>query len=231
MKKELSKELKLIPHGMSPKMNLVFMISFVILGIVFELLNYKMSVEDVSVTMGFNLGGVFLFCAAMFPGQMLISLDIAALVQTSPYKRRLQTSMLTEITLMGNLIAMTLIIVLRGIACAVTNTSFEKGFASLCMTGVIGFFIMAFSSVMYKHFIASLLMLYVLMIAASGGYGYLSFCISRGIMNFSIHPIWVVILCYVLILLGALLENIVAKLFYKHDISKLAFGAAMKRCV
>ena len=33
------------------------------------------------------------------------------------------------------------------------------------------------------------------------------------------------------VLILALLENIVAKLFYKHDISKLAFGAAMKRCV
>lgn len=230
MIKNVIKEIKLTPYGLSPKMNLFFMIFFIIVGTVMELQSYTVMINDAS-SGSFYLGGVFLFCAAMFPGQMLVSLDVSALVQASPYKKRLQTSMLTQITLITNLIVLTLMIVLRIIYCAVMHTDFKSGLISLCMESICGFMIMMFSGVAYKHFIAAIVCLYACMLIGSMSYNFLIAQVFNGMPNISLHPALVVLLCYALIFLGAVLENLIAKLFYKHEISKLAFGSAMKRCV
>lgn len=230
MIKNVIKEIKLTPYGLSPKMNLFFMIFFIIVGTVMELQSYTVMINDAS-SGSFYLGGVFLFCAAMFPGQMLVSLDVSALVQASPYKKRLQTSMVTQITLITNLIALTLMIVLRIIYCAVTRTDFKLGLTSLCMESICGFMIMMFSGVVYKHFIAAIICLYVFMMAGGMAYNYMCAQVFHGMPVIPLHPVLVLLLCYALFFLAAVLENLIAKLFYKHEISQLAFGSAMKRCV
>ena len=71
MKKKISDLFCLMKCGLSFKSQVAFGILFLILGSVWEVFPIFGEVNMIDV------GSVFLFCAVMFPTQMLISLDIS----------------------------------------------------------------------------------------------------------------------------------------------------------
>ena len=95
MKKKISDLFCLMKCGLSFKSQVAFGILFLILGSVWEVFPILGEVNMI------DMGSVFLFCAVMFPTQMLISLDISEMAQTSPYKKALQTSIPAKISACG----------------------------------------------------------------------------------------------------------------------------------
>lgn len=228
MKKNLKKGISLIRYGAAFKMNLVLFVIIFILGIVAEVMSFQMHING--SFMVFDVGAVFLLCAAMFPGQLTLSVDISALAQTSPHKKNIQTAMMTEMNLTFSLAAMTLIVAIRLIMCAVTHTGLVEGLGDLWYTaGIVEFALLIFFSVCYKYFILFMAVMYVVLLVVGWGLG---FAVGSGVITSTmlvVHPLVSVLVSYVLLLAGAFLGNLSSRLLYKKNLSKIAFGAAMQR--
>lgn len=228
MKKNLKKGISLIRYGAALKLNLVLFVMISVLGIVAEILNYQMCIFGGAMV--FDLGAVFLLCAAMFPGQMTLSVDLAALVQTSPHKKNIQTTMMTEMNIVCGLIAMTSIVVIRLIMCAVTGTGLAEGLGNLWYTaGIVEFALLIFFAVCYKYFILSMAVMYLFLIVTGACIG---FAMGSGIISSAqliLHPLGSLTVSYVLLFAGTFLGNLVSRLLYKKNLSKIAFGAAVQK--
>lgn len=63
-------------------------------------------------------------------------------------------------------------------------------------------------------------------------YGAVGFTVGIGkieIMTFFLHPFVSVVVCYAFVLAGATLENLISRLLYKKELSKFAFGSALRQ--
>ena len=94
------------------------------------------------------------------------------------------------------------------------------------MTGMWAFVILLFTGVCYKFFVVSMIVIYIFMFGAGmlltiG----LHFFIPKGF----IHPLVAIVADIVLVLTGGVIQYGLMKLFYKFPLSKVAFGAAIKR--
>lgn len=224
MKNDVIKGMKIARYGLDLKMNIVFLVGFIIFGGFWEISAAISGIEDPLLSV-FNAGDIFLFVAAMFPAQLLISVDLAEFVQASSYKKRIQTTMFTKVSLIGFLIALTLIIALKGTGCLIAHKDMGQVLGQLYVTVIIGVIIMLYSAVAYKHFIPTVIMLFVLAVLL----GMMANMIGRYQQFFTMNPIVSVLVSYGMILLGGLLHWLIARGFYKHEISKMAFGASLKR--
>ena len=66
------------------------------------------------------------------------------------------------------------------------------------------------------------------MVAFGGGFA-VGIGQMKGKMMISMHPVLSIFISAVLILLGGMLQYAMTRLFYKHPLSKMAFGAAARK--
>lgn len=234
MLNDLKKGYRLVPYGVSRTMNLVFMVFFALLGAFLEVL-IALGQTNGHFFSGLNtfidLGAVFLFCAVMFPGQLVTSLDVSLLAQASPYKRKLQTDMASLVTLFGNLAAMAVIVTIRLVIASLFSEQASAVLGTLPLLGLVGFALIVYSGLMYKFFVISIIVLYVVMVI--GGV-YSGFGAAMGnssdlsqIMSLPTHV--AILLCFVLVLAGSGLQYLITRLAYKRPLSKYAFGSAIRK--
>lgn len=220
MKEQLSKGWKLRGYGLGVKTQRAFCIIFLIVGTLFKLSPLE------TEYMGIDVGAVFLFCSAMFPAQLVMSLDMSQMVQASPYKKKLQISIPAKMTTAGVMIMLGWSIFLQVISCMISGKNFADQGVKLLMTGMWAFVILLFTGVCYKFFVVSMIVMYIFMF----GVGMLleiglHFFIPKGF----IHPLVAIVADIVLVLTGGVIQYGLMKLFYKFPLSKAAFGAAAKR--
>lgn len=208
MFKKVKLGLSLVKYGFRPGTNLLMCILFLIIGLIVEV-----------STKGTNLIGAFyLLLVAMFVFQMIISMDVSSFVQTSKMKKALQTTVPVVTGTVLYLVIFTFLVVEKTILIKVNPETEEELLANFVLLIVMVFGAMVYTGFCYKFFLT----------------GTIFFCIYVGatmtlveliIRNGVIKPDFVttVILGYVLIVLGGLVEYGLASLFYKKDLSKFAF--------
>ena len=219
MKEQLSKEWKLGGYGFEVKTQRAFCIIFFIVGTILKL--FPVETDHLAI----DAGAVFLFSSAMFPAQLVMSLDMSQMVQVSPYKKKLQTSIPAKMTTAGVMIMLGWGIFLQMISCAITGKNFADQGVKLLMTGMWAFVVLFFTGVCYKFFVVSMIIMYILVIGAGLLVGIVQFLIPKGF----IHPLVAIVADIVLVLTGGVIQYGLMKLFYKFPLSKAAFGAAIKR--
>lgn len=228
MKKKLKTGIRLIPYGVALKVNLVLFILMFILGILFEVMGFTQRLGGGPVF--YDLGAIFFLCMAMCPGQMTVSTDLSAFVQSSPCKKTIQTSMLTGMNFVFGLVAVTVLVVFRLILCAVTHTSLAVGLGDLWYTvGLVEFALLIFFIFVYKYFVLSMVILYVCMLLLGGATGLAAGMGKIDMMTLFLHPAVSVLASYALLFLGAPLGYLVSCLLYKKKLSKFAFGSALQK--
>lgn len=95
MKNDLAKGFQLMRFCLSKYTNFIMMVVFFCLGLTMELLESSGAVPQRSGGyFPIGIGAIFLVCTAIFPPQMAVSLDVCLMAQASPYKKKLQTSIL-----------------------------------------------------------------------------------------------------------------------------------------
>ena len=218
MRQELSKAWKMQNYGMGKTGQMVFSIIFFVLGTIVNLF-------PVFQSNAMDVGTVFLMCAAMFPAQLVLSTDMAQMVQASPYKKRLQTSMPVRISLACTLAMFGWAVFLQVMSSKIQQTAFSQQGLHILLIGIWAFIMMVFSGVAYKFFLAALLVVYVLMFAAGFGIG----INYEAFEHAAIHPLAAILADLVLIFAGALIQYGLQKLLYKFPLSKYAFGSGMKK--
>lgn len=220
MKEQLSKGWKLRGYGLGAKTQRAFCIIFLIAGTLLKL--FPVETEYMAI----DVGAVFLFCSAMFPAQLVMSLDMSQLVQVSPYKKKLQISIPAKMTTAGVMIMLGWSIFLQVISCMISGKNFADQGVKLLMTGMWAFVILLFTGVCYKFFVVSMIVMYIFIFGAGMPLEIgLHFFIPKGF----IHPLVAIVADIVLVLTGGVIQYGLMKLFYKFPLSKAAFGAAAKR--
>ena len=220
MKEQLSKGWKLRGYGLGAKTQRAFCIIFLIVGTLFKLSPLE------TEYMGIDVGAVFLFSSAMFPAQLVMSLNMSQMVQASPYKKKLQTSIPAKMTTAGVMIMLGWSIFLQVISCMISGKNFADQGVKLLMTGMWAFVILLFTGVCYKFFVVSMIVMYIFIFGAGMLWEIgLHFFIPKGF----IHPLVAIVADIVLVLTGGVIQYGLMKLFYKFPLSKAAFGAAAKR--
>lgn len=231
---ELKKGWKLAFYGISKTANLVFMAAFAVIGILLEV----MTVADQAGGGGhfsgiytvLDLGAVFLFCAIMLPGQLATSLDVSLLAQASPYKKKLQTDIACALTMWSSLAAMAVIVIIRLIGAAVAPGQAEAILGQLPVAGTIGFVLILFSGVLYKFFVLSMIILYVIVFAGGMGLGILDTMGKfSGMFGSGLPAAASVLLAFAFVLAGCGLQWLITRAAYKRPLSKYAFGAAAQK--
>lgn len=226
MKKDIMKAFKLMRFGVMAKVNFLMMIIFIIAGTVMEMTRMGINVQagDSSSVYGRFIGSVFILCSAMFPGQLLVSTSLTSLVQTSSYKKRIQTSMLAKLNVFCNFTAVTWIILLRLVHGLVYHENMAEQMDSLLLTGMFVFLFNLFGALMYKYFVASIFIIAFFSAALqvfdnwlSGGYAP---------AGFHLHPLLAAGFSYGMLIAGGFLSYWISKAIYKKDLSRMAFGAA-----
>lgn len=220
--------MKLIKYGMSAKQSFGTMILFMVIGTAFELMAV-LGVNNSTNTFWIDFGALFLYSAAMYPAQILMTLDISGMVQASCYKKRIQTSAMSLASLCGNLGALAILLLIRALSACIMPERAYLIWDSLPAVGILGLSLSIMAALMYKFYILSIIVLAGIFGTFSSLIGYQNFMgmeAAPGILRGMPLPA-AIAFCIVMILLGNGIQYLVARAIYKRPFSKGAFGNAI----
>lgn len=175
---------------------------------------------------GISIGTVLMIIAFMFPAQILYSLSVSNLVQSSPAKKRMQTAVPAAVTFAG--------VLGNYLACLVINLIFMAGHPErvgvICgetlMDAVFAAFTMIILGVTYKYFWASFLFGIVVFFDVRL-FGF-EINLDMGVSGGGAYAI-AAAAGFVLLLLGSLGQYGLSLLIYKTPMSKYAQSANLRK--
>lgn len=220
--KDIKLVFKLIPIGMAFKSQMVMMCVFLALGIVIEVLSKGET----------YLGGFYLAMTVLFIGQMIISLDVSTLVQSSSYKKKLQLKIpyIIESSLM--LVVYTIVVLIHiGFAYfGVEGISQEENYARqagcIFTVGLLISITAITFGVCYKYFLPAMLGFLIVFIPLLG----ITQNTYMGIKQYIEASIPRSVICaYLMIGIGFAISGLLARLLYRKDLSPLAFKGILNR--
>lgn len=174
-------------------------------------------------------GGFYLVLTAMYPVQLLYSLDVSNMVLTSSLRKKMQTSAPAVMNCVCVTIMYTLFLAIQIVwmMCRPERISIvcnELMGLSLVIVGV-----MIYAAVAYKSFVVSMLSFLVLFIVLFFSKDYVS---SRNLWDFGQEAgsfVIAALIGYVAIVFGSFLEYGASLLVYKWPLSKLGQPATLRK--
>lgn len=222
MMNDIKKAIRLVPMGIGFKTQMVTMGLFLALGIVIEIAQRGTS----------YLGGFYLSICALYIGQLIISLDVSTLVQSSPYKKLFQVHIPLAIETIMLLLMFSIVVAIHAVLAKVgiDGYSLEENYAmqARCIftNGIIISITAVFFGICYKYFIPAMVAFFLLMIPILG----FSQNTYLGIAQFLGESLSrAIIASYILIIVGFGICYLLSNLAYKKDISKIAFAGALRQ--
>lgn len=218
MMNDLKLGMKILRYGYGLKSNCVLAVVCLAMGIGFYLLGAAAA------------GSVMFLCVGMVPVQILQSLNMANLVQASPSKKRMQTSV-AAVLCCAAMLALYLAVALAGGVMALGRPRLlGQVCASLIVLGLYSVIIMLFTGIVYKYFVAASLVFIPIMVCGiqgtemSGifreeifvGQGAAAFCAAA-------------VLGALLVVLGGFIQYLTSLLCYKAPMSKMAQMAPLRK--
>ena len=176
-----------------------------------------------------GVGAIMLLTMAMYPTQMIYSVCGSHLVQSSPHKKAIMTSLPTAITFCCGILAYLALIAIEGIRAIRNPESVEYNTRLILLGGMMLLYLNIYVSVAFKYFWVSVIAMVGFMI----GFYYLVGIIGNGVIALSwfsgiTMPVAIAVgLC--LAVLGSLLQYGVSLLVYKKPISRHAIYGLMRQ--
>lgn len=227
--KEISLGFRTIRYGFQLKTNIALVVIFFILGIITEI--------GCRGTVYF--GGFYMTICGIVPMQLICSLGVSDLAKSSPKREHMETFIPTACSTVTMLAVYTVLMIIKAVLCQIYPEYAGTISYQLIMTGVMCALIMVYCGVVFKHFILSIILLCVAMSVGGFCEGILmavdtlegnGFIITSGTpMELPFIPC--ALAGYLLILIGGFLCWLLTKLFYKHEMSKYAYGAALRKAM
>ena len=180
-------------------------------------LNYYGAIADILTGIGASVLFLFLIPVGLFSGlfigmgvtvgaQLIYSLSVSTMVQSSPYKKRLRTTVPTWIAVISMLIANTLCILMEGLIYLITKNNTNPYMQVIYEIGEHEWYIVA-DAVMMVYFllfmVAGIRFFWISILLGCGGFRlFLSFMegVEFSYLNISLEA--AIILSYVIVLLG-----------------------------
>lgn len=226
MKNDLRKAFELMKFGIcvNKGINIGVLVLFVVIGLVGETFYLA---TGFTMNYGFDLFAFLLIAVLSFPAQFMVTTDVSHIVQTSSYKKKIQTKMFAEVSLITSLAAMTFLVFIRTIASAVHPDLAAKLWNDIPIAGIMTMMVLIFTVIMYKYYWIA-----VFMMGIGGRAGYLS--VVKGPQDglFAKVPVLGdIVIAYAFVLLGVGISYLISLALYKRPFSKAAFGAVMSKYV
>lgn len=180
-----------------------------------------------------GLSGLYLGMVAMLMAQLIFSVSVSTMVQTSPQKKRLQTTIPTLMSGMVLFLANTIHLFLTWIGYIRIQNNTNPFFIITMDSGELEAGILLTSGLMiFTTFYVFLSMKYfwlgtfLFVVGFFCGYYYF----QHGEIIYPIMPTWLaVLLSYGMILVGCIIMYGISCVTYKRDYAKLAFETQLKR--
>lgn len=217
MLKDLKMGFRLMKYGYRIKMNVIFMLVILVVGIIVEITS-----EGTSF-----LGGFYLMLTGMFAYQMIISMDISEMVQTSAMKRRLQVGLPVVASTVVYLASYTFLLVERVILIHQNPQGKEEALYTLFAIVLMMVAIYIFTAICYKYFVAGFIIFLILFMGIDVG-AMLLWDNGIGQWLCQIGLGWLAVLGYAVVLLGGGLEYLLGSLLYRKPLSEFAFAGIFK---
>ena len=217
MLKGLKMGFQLMKYGYKIKMNVIMMIVILAFGIVAEISSKGTSF----------LGGFYLMMTGMFAYQLIMSMDISEMVQSSAAKRKLQVGLPVVASTVVYLASYTFLLVERVILIHQNPQSKEELLYTLFIILLIMITVYIFSSICYKYFVAGFILFLILFIGVDTG-AVILWNNGIGAWLCQIGLGWLTVLGYAVVLLGGGIEYLLGSLLYRKPLSEFAFRGIFK---
>lgn len=216
MMESIKMAVKLFRYGWAVKTNVLMALVFFLFGIVLALFSGE--------TRGV-MSSYMLLAVAGFPSQVVGSLNVANMVQASPWKRRMQTSVLALTNGICTLIMYLLILGIKAVQIYVNPDAVADIVFELLMIAVLLLIVMLYYGASFKMmYPATVLFLIIFIVVFSGGQ------MSYFMGAFAGVPLWVAVCSgFGAILAGTVLEYGLMRLLYKRPLSKAAQNARLRK--
>ena len=187
------------------------------------------------------LGSFFLVVLSMFPVQFLYSISLSNHVASSPYRKRLQTSMPALMNLILNIGIFTLLNIIKAVEIYLFPEDAELIIGSLIMLSIAELILAIYTGIVFKYYILATIIL-VVFFSIFGGIGGWIMAFQEQVYSFysvfaamgyifigKTSIVGAVVISYALLFVGAGFQYLVSLAIYRKPLSKRAQGAAMKR--
>lgn len=189
-----------------------------VMGLVYELGN---SVSGV--------GAVMLLTVAMYPAQLLYSVCGSDLVQSSPYKKSMMTSIPTVITFCSSMIMYLPVLVLEGARSILKPETMGHNIRTVLLCGLMLLVLQSYLGIAYKNFVIPMLAMAVFVV---GIYNLMHFADNGTLLLSWISGITMPTAMAVGLgcaVLGSLLQYGLSLLLYKKPISRTAMYGLLRQ--
>jgi hypothetical protein len=218
--------LKLSRYGIQFKLQVGLIIFFLACGLIVEIASRGTNV----------LGGFYLVMSGLFIVQMILSAGQSSIVQTSPYRKKLETMVPAVCGMIFCLLGYTVCVLMQtyfnysGTGAVVSTTEIGRTMVScdgaLLLVIMMLFFLEIYMGIAYKFFLVGMIAMIL---------GLCTIMTANNCADFAERLAQklgfggVVAVGYAMILLGTLIEYALLCLLYKRPYSKYAFGSVMRR--
>ncbi|MCR5255483.1 MAG: hypothetical protein K6D96_06080 [Acetatifactor sp.] len=184
------------------------------------------------ITNGTNfLGGFYFVMVGMFLAQMVIMLTVADLVQVSPYKKAFQVKVPVLCNLATELVMYTLYLVVHSIFLKPDQP--EVFLSQMLVAIVVGLLIVAtnfFLAICYKYYWLGFIIFFPCVMAVSVGGSTMEHMIRIGSFpDLKLTYGASILIGYVCILLGSVINYVIANALYKKPLDKISYKNALQK--
>ena len=228
MIKDLKLAFRLLKYGLQGKSMLMLFGIFMALGIM---------MESVATGVMDNMGGIYMVLCPTYITQMIITGTISLYIGSSPYKRRLQTSIPTEVAYLLSLLCFGLFSTIR--LCRLylgtpdlTDELLKHSLYGIIMVASLVFILQIYGAIAYKSYILSLVIFLPMFVFLFVGQGWLQGKIELipPINAFlGTGPVVIMVVAVLIITLGAVAAYAITCAMYKRDIDPKIYKRILAR--
>ena len=203
MLKDIKLGFKLLRYGYKLKLNVIMFVFFAVIGIASDIMSKGTSI----------IGGVYFMMCGMFTFQLIMSMDVSELIQSTSLKKKLQI----YIPVMSSTVINLVVILIQNSVADKKQLIF-----TLFTLDVELLTVYLYTSICYKYYVLGFIVFMVLFMGVFTVFSGAAFVpVSNAVFKLGL-PV-VALLGYIAIFAGGALEILIGELLYKKPLSEFAF--------
>lgn len=227
MIKQLKMGIKLLPYCHGVVVNSISAVIMLAVGMWIEIHPVRLAVPRTEFNAMQNIGGFMILIAAMWPLQMLISLNVPGMIAASPWKKRIQTSVFALVSGACYLVAYLLVVAIKLFKYSGGSIDYD-----MLVVELLGFpfsilLLNVYMAFALKYFVASTIVFCTVISITMNLHGVFYYFGWFSVENITV-PMAIGVGLFS-ILLGMALDYIVTWLLYKKPVSKYSQINSLKK--
>ena len=212
MLKDIKLGFKLLRYGYKLKLNVIMFVFFAVIGIASDIMSKGTSI----------IGGVYFMMCGMFTFQLIMSMDVSELIQSTSLKKKLQIYIPVMSSTVINLVVFTFLVIERVILIQNSVADKKQLIFTLFTLDVELLTVYLYTSICYKYYVLGFIVFMVLFMGVFTVFSGAAFVpVSNAVFKLGL-PV-VALLGYIAIFAGGALEILIGELLYKKPLSEFAF--------